>query len=51
MPTLPDELDPYLQTFPSVASPIHELPCREHIVGLDFNNFIGLLHLTLAPSH
>ena len=38
MPTLPDKLNPYLQSSPSVVSPIHELPCGGHIGGLDFNN-------------
>ena len=40
MPTLPEESDSYLQSSPSVVSPIHELPCRGHIGGLGFNNLL-----------
>ena len=50
MPTLPDESDPYLQSSPSVVSPIHELLCGGHIGGLDFNNLL-IYFVNPAPGH
>ena len=37
MSTLPDESNAYLQSSPSVVSPIHQLPCGGHIGGFEIS--------------